>query len=211
MYREPSTVSIRKILISAHFSRSRLGFSGDEALAQLLLDELKKRNLARDSEDGVSIPMHYMVRSLILVLLAQILGPAGDTLGIELSPATDRPILVNALTDMLSLANTPSASSVVTFDMNIVGTDLSAVPISEILAFRKENYTLHRNYVLSVRKFVRELSMMPEAERVAAFEARQEEIDDIASDIRKASRSAWKTPSSFALGVAGKEVCHEEC
>src|SRR5207253_1019909 len=51
-------------------SWSRLGGYGDESLAQMILDELKKRNLAEDTKDGVSIPMHPMVRSLVLVLLA---------------------------------------------------------------------------------------------------------------------------------------------
>lgn len=184
-------------------SMSRLGYLGDETLAQLLFEELKKKNLARDSEDGVSIPMHGRVRALILVLLAHILRPAGDSLGIELSPATDQPNLVNTMTEILSLPNTPSASNVVLFDMNIVGTDLSAIPIDEILSFRQENYVLHRNYSLSVRRFVRELSAMPEGERTPAFELRQEELNDIANEIRRASRSAWKKPSTFALGLAG--------
>ena len=54
-------------------SMSRLGYYGDENLANMIFKELKKRKLAKDSEDKVSIPMHPMVRSLILVLLAQIL------------------------------------------------------------------------------------------------------------------------------------------
>jgi hypothetical protein len=55
-------------------SWSRLGGYGDESLARMILEELKRRNLAQDTKDGVSIPMHPMVRSLVLVLLAQILG-----------------------------------------------------------------------------------------------------------------------------------------
>ena len=47
-------------------SMSRLGFSGDAELAEFILKELKERDLARDSEDGFSIPMDRTVRALIL-------------------------------------------------------------------------------------------------------------------------------------------------
>lgn len=184
-------------------SMSRLGFMGDHKLAQFIFDELKARKLARDSEDGVSIPMHPMARLLVLVLLSQILRQSGESGGIELSPATDRPHLVGALTEILSLPQAPSAGNVVSLDMRAVGTDLSSVGIDEILAFRKEHGELHRNYRLSVRRFVRELSLMGEEERSAAFESRQEEIDDIASEIRNLLRTSWKTPASFMLGIAG--------
>ncbi|PYT26894.1 MAG: hypothetical protein DMG57_20095 [Acidobacteria bacterium] len=40
--------------------------------------------MARDSEDGKSILMQPMVRSLILVLLSQILRPHGEKLDAEL-------------------------------------------------------------------------------------------------------------------------------
>src|SRR2546426_62321 len=43
-------------------SYSRLGWDGDLGLAQMILDELKARGLARESKDGVSIPMHPAVR-----------------------------------------------------------------------------------------------------------------------------------------------------
>jgi len=45
-------------------SYSRLGGYGDENLAKQLFLDLKAKGLAKDSEDGVSIPMHPMVRSL---------------------------------------------------------------------------------------------------------------------------------------------------
>src|SRR5579863_8232695 len=78
-------------------SYSRMGGFGEESLARQLLETLKAKGLARDSEDGKSIPMQPMVRSMILVLLSQILRPYGEKLDAELSPATDRPQLVHAL------------------------------------------------------------------------------------------------------------------
>jgi hypothetical protein len=64
--------------------------------------ELRSRKLVRDSEDGVSIPMHPMVRSLVLALLSQFLRPNAKEIGADLSPATDRAEIVSALANLLN-------------------------------------------------------------------------------------------------------------
>ena len=144
-------------------SMSRMGYFGDRAIADTVFQTLRERGLASDSEDGVSIPMHRAVRGLILVLLSQIIKARGDGMGLTLSPATDQVPFVRVLNSVVSSANsaTPAVGDVVSFDMDVVGTDLSSVPIEEVLAFRKEHYQQHRDYRLAVRKFARELSEMP--------------------------------------------------
>lgn len=184
-------------------SMSRLGYYGDEGLYSMILEELKARGLARDSEDQVSIPMHPMVRSLVLVLLSQILRSYGGKIGADLSPATDRGNLVEALSELLSVRMEPSTGTVIAFDLNAVTVDLSSVPFDEVLDFRRQNLGSHKRYCLSARKFAMELSRMPEEERQAAFELRQAELDEIASDLRKSARKAWRKPSSFGLTLAG--------
>jgi hypothetical protein len=184
-------------------SFSRLGGCGDVALATQILELLKKRGLARDSEDGKSIPMHPMVRALVLVLLAQILRPHGAAIHAELSPATDRPQLIGALTEVLSVSPAPSSGHVVASDLETVGVDLGPIPIDEVLAFRRENLKEHRAYARAVRRFVRELSQMPEKERAKALKDRLEEIRDIANDLKTLSRKSWKRPATFAIGIAG--------
>jgi hypothetical protein len=185
---------------------SRLGYYGDESLAKMIFEELKNRNLAKDSEDKKSVPLHPIVRSLILVLLAQILRPYGATMNAELSPATDVPQLVEALSELLDVSPAPSRAAVITFDLNTVSVDLGPVPIDEVLRFREENLSAHRRYCLSVRKFAQELSRLPAQERKTAFSARQTELDDIASDLRKKARQAWKKPASFGLTLAGAAI-----
>jgi hypothetical protein len=184
-------------------SFSRLGSHGDFGLAQMILDELKARGLARESKDGVSIPMHPAVRYMILVLLSQILRPKGTALGLDLSPATDRPQLIGALTELLSLPNIPSAGHVVSLDLTTVGVDLSAVPIDEVLGFRAEHLDSHRRYARAVRRFVRELSLLPPGERDRALDEREAELAELAAQLRKTARRFWKRPASFALSVAG--------
>jgi hypothetical protein len=184
-------------------SMSRLGYFGDEGLYKMIFEELKKRGLAKDSKDKVSIPMHPKVRSLVLVLLSQILRPYGRVINANLSPATDVGNLVRALSELLSLKVNPSDGSVVEFDLNTVTVDLGPFPFDEVLAFRRENVDAHKHYTLSVRKFAMELSRMPEEERRVAFELRQTELNDLSNDLRVRARKGWKKPSSFALTLAG--------
>jgi hypothetical protein len=163
-------------------SMSRLGYDGDSGLAQMIFEELRDRGLARETNDGVSIPMHPMVRSLVLTLLSQILRPYGKELGLTLNPVTDRPHLVEALSDLLSTPVLPSTGSVFSFDLLTVGVDLGPIPIDEVLDFRRENYNTYREYSRDIRRFVWELSDMPPEQRQDAFEERQSRLEEIASE-----------------------------
>lgn len=184
-------------------SMSRMGYYGDEKLAQQVFERLKALELAKDSEDGASIPMHPMVRYTFLVLLAQIRRPQGAERGLDLSSTTDRPEIVQGFTQLLSMPSLPSAGHVVAFDLQNVSVDLATVPLDEVLDFRTQNRKEHRNYVVSARNFARELSLMSEGERSRAFEERQAELGDIGSDLRRTARKAWKAPVTFGLGLAG--------
>jgi hypothetical protein len=180
-----------------------MGYIGEEKLADSLVEELKRRGLAKDSEDGVSIPVHPLVRYLVLALLAQILRPQGIGRGLLLSPTTDRSEVVHALTEILSFPTVPSAGHVVAFDLQTVAVDLSAVPLDEVLSFRAQHLSQHRNYANSIRRFALELAGREQAERDLAFRERQSELDDLASDLRRKAYAAWRAPASFALGLAG--------
>jgi hypothetical protein len=68
----------------------------------MIFEELKKRGLAKDSKDQVSIPMHPKVRSLVLVLLSQILRPYGKAINATLSPGTDMTNIVRALSELMA-------------------------------------------------------------------------------------------------------------
>jgi hypothetical protein len=196
------TLSIPEGLRFQEISMSRMGFHVAEDLAKMIFDELKQRGLAKDTEDGVSIPLHPKVRSLFLVLLAQLLRPNGRKLGFDLSPATDSPEVVSTLADLLAQPQMPSSGHVVSFDLAAVGVDLGGVPMDEILSFRLENLALHRKYARNLKIFTHELSMAPELES-DLFEERQKELDQIAAEIRRVSRRAWKKPATFLLSCAG--------
>lgn len=136
-------------------------------------------------------------------MLAQILRPKGRQLGLDLSPVTDRPELIQALSEFLTIAVPPSAGQVIALDLQTVGVDLSAVPIDEVLSFRSSNLDSHRAYIRAVRRFVRELSVMPEESRRLAMLDRGRELDDMASDLTRNARKAWRRAAAFALSIAG--------
>jgi hypothetical protein len=198
--------ALDKLDKSAEFhniSYSRMGGFGEESLARQLLDDLKMKALARDSDDGKSIPMHHMVRSLILVLLSQILRPHGEKLGAQLSPATDRPEMIHALHQILSLPETPSAAHVVGLDLETISVDLRLAPMDEVLGFRREYFKEHRKYILSVHRLTRDLAELPEQFREEELTVRREELQELANKIKGVSRKVWKQPASFALGMTG--------
>lgn len=184
-------------------SMSRLGYFGDRAVAVKLFEQLKAMGLARDTEDGSSIPMHPIVRYLILVLLAQILRAPSARKGLELSPITDRPKVLASLSELLSLKSAPSAGRVVAFDLQTVSADLSDVPLDEVLDFRKQHLKEYSQYMRSMRSFAREISLMPDGERDGAFSDRQAELDEYASQLKTTSRKAWRKPATIGLGLAG--------
>ena len=184
-------------------SYSRLGGYGDAGLACMIIEELKVRGLARDSEDGVSVPLHPKVRLLVLVLLSQILPPQGANFGLALEPATDRLEWVEALRDFFSLSSQPSAGNVVATDLETVGVDLSLVPLDEVLSFRTEHLEDYRAYRRSVKKFVRYLSLLPEDDRAGELGDRIGEIKDRAEVLNRRALKAWSRPVSFGFGLAG--------
>ena len=93
-------------------SQSRMGYGADVELADFLVEELRTRNLARPSEDGVSIPLHPTVRTTILVILAQLSRLAGNERGFTIHPATDDACAINDLIKTLSRESMPSYNKV---------------------------------------------------------------------------------------------------
>jgi hypothetical protein len=187
-------------------SMSRLGYGGHYEMAEIVVEQLRARGLAGESEDGKSIPIHIGVRALILVLLAQILKDRGAALGFDFSPTTDQPRVVEALNELLSRPQLPTSGHVVSFDLREVGVDLGPVPIDEVLSFRAENRNDYRAYVLNIRKFVRELGQMDDKERTLAFEQRQAVLKEIESSIANKAKKAWRKPLSFCLGILGTGI-----
>jgi hypothetical protein len=173
----------------------------------MLTEELIARDLARPSEDGLSLPMHPEVRTTILVLLAQLARAAGRRQGLDLHPTTPGTQQASSLIETLSRAEMPSVGHLVALDLEAVTLDLSRVPLDELLGFRSEHAVEYRAYAKELRSVIRQLGPLEEADRLSLLEDRREELADRAHGLRKISLKAWRPGSlgiaSVSLGLAG--------
>jgi hypothetical protein len=188
-------------------SRSRLGWDADLGLSTDLIDELTRRRLALPSADGVSVPLHPLVRTCILVVLSQLAPEAGAEIGLELLPVTPSRERISDLLSILRLPGMASGGQVVAIDTETVGLDLSAAPLDAVLEFREAHGPGCRAYMRNVREFVRTVSALDASEQTEALLDRQEELADAAAELRRTSRSYWRRPMArVAIGGAGAVV-----
>ena len=185
-------------------STSRLGSSADPGLFGMITDEPIQRGLARPSEDGVSVPLHPVVRTTVLVLLSQLSRDAGRRAGMNLHPATTSRRTINELLRVLSLSASPSAGHLVALDLETVGVDLRSVPLSDILEFRASHGEAYRSYARNVREQVRILGLLEPQERESAIRDRQAEFKETAEDLKATALKKWRNPAAFfTLSAAG--------
>src|SRR5438128_10611551 len=83
----------------AELSYSRLGGDADAELTEIVLEQLRDRGLARQSEDGVSVPLHPAVRAFVLVVLPQLLRTPAEAAGYALQPVSMQPRIAQGLLD----------------------------------------------------------------------------------------------------------------
>lgn len=186
-------------------SQSRIGYSANVNLAGFLVKELQAKGLARPSEDGVSVPLHPVVRTTILVILGQLSRIAGKKHGITVHPTTNNFDAVADLLETLSLESMPSRHKVIQLDLEPVTFDLTSVPLDDVLQFRTEHQAAYRAYMRDLRGFMVELAEIddPNKREIILLERRQQ-IADQAHDIRRSTRYAFrKNFASWSLGIAG--------
>ena len=188
-------------------SRTRLGWNADIELSSELIDGLLQRKLALPSHDGVSVPLHPMVRTTVLVLLSQLAPAAGREHGLELLPVTPSRDRIRDLLTFLRLPGLASGGEVVALDTEAVGLDLQHESLESVMEFRSLHGDACRRYIRTVREFVRNLSVLEPEERELSLVDRQEELGDLAAGLRSASRRYWRRPMArVAIGGAGAVV-----
>ena len=139
-------------------SQSRIGYGADIGLAEMLVEELQSRDLARPSEDGLSIPLHPVVRMTILVILGQLSRVAGVRRELVIHPVTNCQNAVSDLMRTLTREPMPSSGRMIALDLEPVSLDLSSIPIDDILSFRAEHGDAHRTYMRDLGRFMTELA-----------------------------------------------------
>ena len=193
---------------SEHFhelSYSRMGYGVDVDLAEFLVDELKAKDLARPSEDGVSVPLHPTVRTTILVILSQLSRVAGCARGLTIHPTTSDHQAIGDLISTLSRDSMPSQGKVIALDLEPVSLNLNTVPLDDILQYRSEHQDTHKSYMLNLRRFMMELANIENhEEREVLLLERRQEIIEAAQKIRSTALKEFrKNLSSCSLGIAG--------
>ena len=186
-------------------SWSRMGYGVDVEMAQFLVDELKSRGLAKPSEDGVSVPLHPDVRTIILVILGQLSRIAGQKQGITIHPASNDFSAIQDLVQAFSMESMPSRENIIQLDLEPVTFDLASIPLDEVLQFRAEHRTAYQTYAKNLRRFMFELASVDDAkERHELLIQRRQEVADASHDIQETTRLAFrKNLSSWSLGIAG--------
>ena len=186
-------------------SQSRMGYGANVDLAESLVSELQAKGLARPSEDGVSIPLHPVVRTTILVILAQLARSAGNTRNLSVHPVTYDGHALQDLINTLSRERMPSRGSVIAFDLEPVSFNMDLVPLDELLQFRAEHQVSHRAYMRDLLGFMAELAdvSLPQEREVLLLQRRQE-ITDAAHDLQRSTRRALgRNLPSWSFGLAG--------
>ena len=190
----------------AELSMSRMGMASLRAVAESVNAKLMERGLAKATEDGVSVPMHPVVRSAYLLVLAQLARETGVRHGLDLHPVTNCGRAGSGFRRLLDADVMPSRGQVVDFDLEVVTVDLDTIPLEDVLAFKRESAGAHRRYMQNLRAFTRDLSLMEEADRARALADRQADLQDEARDLRERATKAWRSPkavSGFGLGITG--------
>jgi hypothetical protein len=121
----------------AGLSMSRMGQRDANTRASWIYESLVERGLAKETEDGVSIPLHPAIRNLYLVILAQQAREAGAKHQLDLHPVTNSGSAAKTLRTFLNLEPMPTRSQVAAFDLEVVTIDLEQVPLDEVLQFKR--------------------------------------------------------------------------
>jgi hypothetical protein len=175
---------------------SRLAYIMDAGLTERIYDALHNRGLAGGHG-------HALVRSLVLVLFAQVLRPGGRRHGMYLCPVTDRPELHAALTEMLGLPSMASSAHVVSLNLVPVGVDLTDVPLEEVIAYRTTTREAYRRFTRDLRAFVHQTVDTGSEDQFSALLELQGRMADAGAGLLEMARRAWRQPASFAIGFTG--------
>ncbi len=187
-------------------SMSRMGYGTLHELAARVDEKLRERGLAKESQDGVSIPMHRDVRSAYLLVLAQLARETGARHGLDLHPVTNGRGAGEAFRRLLQLEPMPSRGQVVDFDLQVVAIDFDDIPLNDVLQFKRESGGAHRKYMQNLRAFALDLGVMNEVDRGRALNDRRADLEDEARDLRRSALAAWRSPkdvAGFGLGITG--------
>lgn len=187
-------------------------FAGNPmTLEALIADYDDSVRLTREAMDslGRKISVYVGEHNFNSLMRALTVGMTTRFLVEKIEDVSIQPVIDDdrSATFVESVIGSPAETSlpnIVVSDMEQVGLDLGAIPLNDILDFRRENGQLYRAYARELRQFVLSLSLLSEHERELAVAERRAELDDRAQELQRLGRSALGRPAvGLLLGVTG--------
>jgi hypothetical protein len=206
---------LRATLGSFHWGEGRATYASVAALERALAE----RGLITARAESELFDMDVEARLLVLSLFARTLRAQLGKRGLDLHLTTESREAVSSINDLLiryldSINNYGSYSTwcrnnyepaadwpmghedpmdcfILAHDLADVGADLSAVPLDEVLDFRKQNGRHYRAYARGLREFLMLQQQATPVDRERLLYERSSEIRDEAADLRHMSRKAF--------------------
>lgn len=126
---------------------------------------------------------------------------------VAIQPVTDDEAMAQIVASFLVAYANASKTRVIVSDLTALGVDFSAVPLDEVLDFRRQHGSEYRSYAKDLRSFTLDLSLMGEEEQTLAMAERVREFEDTAEALRRLTRRAFaRSATALAFGIAGAEL-----
>ena len=176
-----------------------------------------------DDDDLRLVYLDPRVRLLVLTMFAQVFRSKLLDCGIIIHPITDSSRLAGELNFVLKHMGPNQAphkghhqqvNDILIYSMSLdkvgysarlstdlldVGADLSAVPLDEVLDFRRENMAHYVAYAAGLREFLITQASLHPTEQNKAQHERSQQIQEQAAELRKIARSAFGIRSAALL------------
>jgi hypothetical protein len=168
--------------------------------------------LLTGAPDACVVQMDPTARLLVLTGFAQTLRVQLQRQHFNLHPITDSATVIDWLVQQLhdyTPTNTPAviasaAAEQFRTDLATVGTDLSSIPLDEVLSYRQDHGRQYRAYAKALRDFLTSQAHASAPEQRRALDDRKQEILDQAADLRRLSRTAFgMRATALVLSLAG--------
>jgi hypothetical protein len=194
------------------FSGANIGWNRDFRVAGHIYDLLIERGAVSGPRffQGGPIAASKFTKVAVFTILAQVLRRRGREVGLDLQPTTDTPAVNTLFRQVYSMGDSflphgfpASAAQFATVDAEIVGFNVEAVPLDELLAFRTEHGLSYRRYMHDLRSFVHDLGNVGVEDEAIFAADRREAILDAASDLRKRTPKEWRRYAQFGVGIVG--------
>lgn len=181
----------------------KMGYRVSRRPFELMARRLRDRKLVSDWEHGASMIVDRRVCLLTLSVIAAESRRRGEALGLRLTPATDGLKWGHRQAQYASHPSMDACARIMHADVDQLRIDVGAVPIDELVDFRRSNADRLDRYRLSIARFANGLVGLEPEDQQLAVAHRSQELADARRDVERAGRDFWLTTGRLSFGVGG--------